>query len=419
MDDKLQKMENETMEEYQVRLSIMKLTEGYDIDWEDVKELLKSEEHRDTLRRKGYGIVLAKEVYDKKIKELNDIHKAEIKAIKRKVEDEFEDKRMEEISKKVLQLELEKVKLKDQRNDLNAIKRDVARVEHIIECVSEKIDELNNTKPLLGDIVIEKVSDCTGVCLLSDIHLGVDVDNILTKYNPNICKEKMNYFVKECIKYGKLNNIDEMYVLGLGDYITGIIHTTNRYESRVDVVEQVSVVSELISEAINEISKKFKCKVALLTGNHDEIRMGGKDDMKLTESFALFTEMFVKRRLEENENVSFIDNIDREKEIIMFEMRGFNFIATHGQHDKDKNLDRTTELEKDKLADFIIRGHYHNPSLLYKNHTCVITNGCFSGENYTKRKRLYCPPIQKFLIFDDNGLRCNYDILLDNYKRDK
>ena len=48
--EKFDKLEDETLEEYQVRLSNLKLIEGEDLDWEDIKELLSSEKHRDTVR---------------------------------------------------------------------------------------------------------------------------------------------------------------------------------------------------------------------------------------------------------------------------------------------------------------------------------------------------------------------------------
>ena len=63
MNDILKRKEGETLEEYQIRLSLGLLRKevGYeDLEWEDVKELLGSNEHRDTLRRKGKGI----ELYD-------------------------------------------------------------------------------------------------------------------------------------------------------------------------------------------------------------------------------------------------------------------------------------------------------------------------------------------------------------------
>ena len=72
MGEKFERIEGETLEEYQTRLSILKLIDGEDLDWEDIKELLGSDKHRDTLRREGYGIVLASKVYEKKLAEMED-----------------------------------------------------------------------------------------------------------------------------------------------------------------------------------------------------------------------------------------------------------------------------------------------------------------------------------------------------------
>ena len=70
INSKFDMLENESIEEYQTRLSILKLIDGEDLDWEDIKELLGSDKHRDTLRREGYGIVLASKVYEKKLAEM-------------------------------------------------------------------------------------------------------------------------------------------------------------------------------------------------------------------------------------------------------------------------------------------------------------------------------------------------------------
>ena len=66
MNNILKRREGETLEEYQIRLSLglLKKEIGYEeLEWEDIKELLQSEKHRDTLRREGYGI----RIYDEYI----------------------------------------------------------------------------------------------------------------------------------------------------------------------------------------------------------------------------------------------------------------------------------------------------------------------------------------------------------------
>ena len=72
-DDKFQRLEGESIEEYQMRLSIMKLKEGYDIDWSEIKELLQSDEHPDTLRRKGKGLVMGYEIYENKMNKFDSV----------------------------------------------------------------------------------------------------------------------------------------------------------------------------------------------------------------------------------------------------------------------------------------------------------------------------------------------------------
>lgn len=416
MDERFLKREDETLEEYQLRLSVMKLKDGEDIEWQDIKELLDSDEHRDTLRRKGKGLVMAYDIYEEKIAKLEDEYYYKLKKMKEKVDEEVEDKRLKEINNKVLQLKTEKQKLKDERNFVNSKVRTIARVDHLVECISDKIEELGKAKPLLGKEIIKPINNTVGIAMISDVHLGVGVDNELSQYNPEICKKKMNHYINEVIRYGEFNNISELYVLGLGDYVTGIIRNTNRFESRLNIVQQVLVVSELLSEAIGRLSEHFMCKVGLVQGNHDEIRLGDKDNTLIEESFTFFIDEYIKQRLKENKNVEFLPTEDKEKEYITFKINGLNFFASHGQRDKDRQLDRTIEMFDERI-DVILRGHFHQPSKHYKNRTLVLTNGCYSGEPYSKRARLYTPSIQKFLIFDEYGLVCDYDINIDRYEK--
>ena len=385
MGERFEKVEGETLEEYQMRLSVLKLVDGMDIDWTEIRDLLvgagMESKHPDNIRKEGYAWVKASKLLEKKLAEMEDEYYYKLKRMKEKVDEEIEDKRIKEINNKVLQLEKEKIKLKDQRNDLNAIKRTIARTEHLIECMEDKIDELGKIKPLLGKEVIKPINNTVGIAMISDIHLGVGVDNELSQYNPEICKEKMSYYIDEVIRYGEYNNISELYVIGLGDYVTGIIRSTNRLEARLNVVQQVMTVSELLSEAIGRLSEHFICKVGLVQGNHDEIRLGDKDNTLIEESFTFFIDEYLKQRLKENKNIEFLPTEDREKEYITFKINGLNLFASHGQRDRNKQLDRTIEMFDEKI-DVVLRGHFHQPCKEYKNKTLIVTNGCWSGETY-------------------------------------
>lgn len=414
LDEKFLRKENETLEEYQLRLSVMKLKDGEDIEWQDIKELLDSDEHRDTLRRKGKGLVMAYDIYEEKMAKLEDEYYYKLKKMKEKVDEDIEDKRLREINNKVNQLQKEKQKLKDERNHINAERRIVARVEHLIECTKDEIEELNETKPLLGDVdLVKTVSEEEGVVLLSDIHYGAETDNILDCYNPQICEKKLNYYCEKVIEYGELNNLYTVYMLGLGDFISGLIHNVNRFDSRLLITEQVVKISELIAEFINELSKHFYVKYAIINGNHSRI-VAEKDNSREEENFTEFIRPFVKSRLGKNQNVEYIEHKDCG--IIEVDVLGNKCIAIHGDNDRDRNLDRLIQMY-DYPVDYIFRGHFHQAKQFDVNSTTVICSGAFGSEGYAKKGRLYNKPIQKFLIFNKEGMVCCYDVNLNNYKK--
>ena len=414
LDEKFLKREDETLEEYQLRLSVMKLKDGEDIEWQDIKELLNSDEHRDTLRRKGKGLVMAYDIYEEKIAKLEDEYYYKLKKMKEKVDEEIEDKRLKEINNKVNQLQKEKQKLKDERNHINAERRIVARVEHLIECTKDEIEELNKTKPLLGNVdLVNTVSEKEGVVLLSDIHYGAETDNILDCYNPQICEKKLNYYCKKVIEYGELNNLSTIHMLGLGDFISGLIHNVNRFDSRLLITEQVIKISELIAEFINELSKHFYVKYAIINGNHSRI-VAEKDNSREEENFTEFIRPFIINRLAENKNVEYINHKDCG--IIEVDVLGNKCLAIHGDNDRDRNLDRLIQMY-DYPIDYIFRGHFHQSKQFDVNNTTVVCSGAFGSEGYAKKGRLYNKPIQKFLVFNKEGMICSYDINLNNYKK--
>ncbi len=414
MDNQLKRFEGESVEEYQMRLSVMKLREGYDIDWQEIKELLHSDEHVDTLRRKGYGLAMAYDLYEDKINKMTEEYYLQIQQIKERTDVEIEDKRLRELQNKILQLRVEKEKLKNERNHCNAQMRVIARVEHLIECTKEDIEKLNDNKPLLGNVEITKEEgEREGVCLLSDIHYGAETDNILDCYNPQICKEKLNYYCSKVIQYGKEHNIKVLNVLGLGDYITGIIHNINRFDSRLLITEQVIGISELLAEFINELSKHFYIKYALVQGNHSRI-VAEKNNSIYEENFTEFIRTFVVSRLKNNENVEYVEH--KDVGIVEIEIKGKKCIGVHGDQDRDNTLNRLIEMF-DYKVDYIMRGHFHQSKQFDINKTVLVNNGCFAGENYGKNARLYNDPIQKFMIFTEDGMICCYDINLNNYKK--
>jgi predicted phosphodiesterase len=417
MDEQLKRFEGESIEEYQMRLSVMKLREGYDIDWQEIKELLNSDEHIDTLRRKGYGLAMAYDLYEDKINRMTEEYYLQVQQIRDRTEVEIEDKRIKELQNKVLQLKVEKEKLKNERNHVNAQVRVMARVSHLIECVKADIIELNEKRPLITKEIIKGENKRDAIMLVSDIHIGAGAENILDIYNPEICRLKMNYYIDKCIERINKEKPQVIHFLCGGDLISGIIHTTTRFDNRLDVAEQVTFASELISEAIAKVRRECKLpmKVAILSGNHDRI-IADKNQHIEEENFVKFIAEFVKLRLQDDKGIEFYKQEDPT--LINMEIRGYKCVLVHGDKDRRNTIHRLIEMNK-TVYDYIFQGHFHKYAIEPHNHTTVITNGAFGGETYARNARLYDKPIQLLMFFDDNGLESTYPINLEGYKKNK
>ena len=417
LDERVKRQEGESIEEYQMRLSVMKLKEGYDIDWQEIKELLNSDEHIDTLRRKGYGLAMAYEIYEDKINKLTEEYYLQVQQIRDRTDAEIEDKRLNELQNKILQLKVEKEKLKNERNHVNAKVRILAQVDHLIECIKDEMRELNKVKPLITEEVVENNSERDAIMLVSDIHIGAGADNILDVYNPEICRLKMNYYIDKCIDRIKKENPQVIHFLCGGDLISGIIHTTTRFDNRLDVAEQVSFASELISESIAKVRRECKLplKVAILSGNHDRI-IADKNQHMEEENFVKFIARFVELRLKEDKGIEFYQQVDPT--LINLKIRGHKCVLVHGDKDRRNAIHRLIELNGE-VYDYIFQGHFHKFGVEPHNHTTVITNGAFGGETYARNARLYDKPIQLLMFFTDDGLENIYPINLSNYEKNE
>ena len=132
MNDKLKRQEFETDFEYYSRIGMMKLDKEIDLEWDELAEICGISESGTHWRKKMYGVREAMEYYEDKINKMTEDYYLQVQQIRDRAEGEIEDKRLTELQNKVLQLKIEKEKLKNERNHVNAQVRVVARIEHFI-----------------------------------------------------------------------------------------------------------------------------------------------------------------------------------------------------------------------------------------------------------------------------------------------
>ena len=398
MGENLKRREGETLFEWKLRLSLMKLNKETDLDWCELVELLEMDMSADHYRKLSYGY-----------KEYDDY-------IKSKTKEMIAQEEYEKLLTKELEIKKEKVKLQDMRNLVNKQVRELSRKENLSEVLEKKLAELEMQPKIINDEYKNRVtSNRDMVCLISDIHYGIKTTNALSPYDSDICKLKMNYLIDKTIKFSLENDVDKLYVMILGDEISGLIHNTTRLEQREDVISQVIEVSELLYESIVKLANNLPYViVGLAQGNHSRVMADKKDSLE-HENFTRLIKEFLRLRLANISNVLLLENVFDEA-IIELNIRGYNVIGLHGQNDRLNNLDRLIEMF-DKKIDYVCLGHYHQSKEFETNKTEIIVNGCFSGDDYSKRLRLYNKPIQKLLLFDDTGKIATYNINLDFYNK--
>ena len=121
----------------------------------------------------------------------------------------------------------------------------------------------------------------------------------------------------------------------------------------------------------------------------------------------------MKDRLRDISNVNMIENEFR-RDIISCNILNSKIFATHGDKDKIessyKNLVRLTG----EVPDYIFLGHYHHLVEDSVGRTEIIANGGFAGDTeYTGNLRLTSRPAQRFIVFNEKGRLCTYNITLD------
>lgn len=388
------KKENENELEWISR--IVKNRREYDLDYTEVfKILFGLDLAPDECRKRFYGI---KMIIDK-------IDNIKLDTVKDKdIKDDLY-LQLEEIKK-------EKMKVSDERSSLNRRLRESSQkesykeiAEHCAKCISEK-------NPFIFDKrKIDDYEENQAILTLSDIHYGLDINKFNNKYNPEICKERFETLKDNVIKDMDRHNIKILNVLGLGDMIEGIIHNINRVESRENLINQIIGISELISQFLNELSKKYQIYYYDVIDNHSRV-FPKYDENSNEDNFALLIKWYLKSRFEGNERVIIKDN-EIDESIGTLKIFNKDYCFVHGNMDKISDIVQNLSLMTKRFYDGIFIGHMHHFEANETHGTYIYMSGTFAGnDEYANNGRTTSNPSQNLFIINKDGIFCQYLIRL-------
>ena len=392
----------ETYDDWKYRLILGKRDGNVSLSWAEICTLLNLSCSSEHIRKIALGVAEYRDfLKEKNQNSLSEVPQSSIDAI--------DDKRFE--------LQRQKMQMQDQKRELNKKLREWARADHIQQ---EIVKAIKNLKPLAPHKCHchtgEEISTNEGVLLLSDWHVGQFTMNFNNSFNDVILEARVRQLEDKVIEYGKLHNVCRMHVFALGDFINGLIHVTTRINNTENVIQQCMHASELLCDVISTLSENFEdVSVYFARGNHDRVSANMKESVT-AESFFDIIQWYLAARLEGIENVHFIENTV-DSEIATATICGQKIFAVHGHKDKPAKAVQNLSLMLHEIPDYVFMGHFHSAAEREVQGAEIIVNSSLCGtDDYAVSIRKYSKPAQKFMIFNDGGRLCTYNIQLGNGK---
>lgn len=387
MNNKLDKLPSESIDEYCIR--ICELKEELDASWQDVADFLNDKLNYNYSKdryRKKYGKITTENI-----------------------------ETLGSIDEELLELKKEKIKLSEERTQINSLVRSISREETLKEIAIDIANTISSKKllPRIKDANIIRNKDVKGILVLSDWHYGVEVSSYYNTYNTDVAKERIDKLLDESIRLIKNENISELFVLNLGDMISGIIHLPLRLNSRIDVITQTIEISEILSEFLSELTNYCKIKYGSVSDNHSRLDPNKKESLQV-ESFTRIIDWYLRKRLESNNYIEFLDNKFGD-DICSFNIFDFKVLAVHGDKDPQKKILNQLINFTQEHYDLVLSAHKHHFFADEQNETELYSNGSLMGtDDYAIKLRCNNKPSQLLIVADkDNISRNIYKIKLD------
>lgn len=395
------KRDGENEEKYIFRLGQAKDSGLIDMDWTELADIINKECRNDESEYRTEA------AYRKPYSDAKRYYEAGVFG-----DCKDEGAYLEELQRRKQEIQKEKRKLFDERLDINRALRQEARLETTIEKIESMLADIGNERYIsYSPITVESGNDM--IVMLSDLHIGATYYNFDGVYDSSIAKERLEQYLAEVIGIQRCHNAENCTVVLCGDIISGNIHKTISVTNKENVIEQLKLACEYVSDFIYELGKYFKeVTVRGVSGNHSRIE--AKEDALLGERLDTLILWFVKNLLKNVKNI-FVEDVNKDDTLTAFFVRGKAYFAVHGDFDSTNTNSIAKLVLWAKATPYcILCGHKHYPSMTEVSGIKVVQSGSLggSGDEFTRQKRLTGEPSQTVLVVDDNGVKCCYPIVL-------
>lgn len=311
------------------------------------------------------------------------------------------------------ELEKEKVKVRDERNEYRRLIREEARKESYLDQITRAVIEAAGATALeyTGPYYHSKLKYSSDLIIsLTDLHCGLTANNYWNKFDENVLKSRLKEYLERIFEIRKRHDSENAYVC-ITEILSGFIHPALRIENNQDLINQFLIAINYVTDFLVELSKKFvKVLVYVAPGNHS--RMTAKKDQSLShENLDNLIIPFLKAKLQNYENIICNQNaIDHQ--FAVFKVRKSLVVFVHGDKDTPSTVvENMVNMLGDK-PNICLMGHRHTNELHTEGDVKIIQSGCLSGtDEYAINIRKHNKPEQAVCVITaDNGLDCIYDV---------
>lgn len=393
----IERMNGENDLQFHKRVVLGKLVDKtVDEDYSELAELAFGEKSSsDHCRKMMYGSRYTIDLYERFFDEL--------------VEENGDEAVLGKIEMANIELRKERVKLQDVKSSYQKLIREQARHETTKEIIENTLRDVK-LPTLHFERVDSNKNENTMLISLSDLHIGACIDNYWNKYDVDIAKERLEQYLGKITKVNSKEKCKRAVVYANGDIVSGIIHPTLVIASKHNLIEQVMLASEMVTQFLVALSGEFEevgfCSVP---GNHS--RLSTKLDSPLTERADDLIEFYLKARLKDYKNINFGVAEKIDSTICLLSLYGKNYAIVHGDMDSEQKAESLQKFcEVDLYA--ICTGHKHHTRICDIRGIKVVQSGSLMGmDSFTLEHRIYGKPSQLLSICGDDGIECFYEVV--------
>lgn len=308
---------------------------------------------------------------------------------------------LQEIEYQKLELEKEKIRMRDQRRELNSLIRRQARLENLEDYLKEVTENFEGVSlPKTKSNVDDKKE---AMITISDWHIGMKFDGRFNTFNHEVAEQRIAKVKDKTLDTVRKENISTLHIANLGDMISGGIHVSTRVQAEQDVIQQVIRVSEYLKQFIKTfLDEGIQVEYYNIIGNHGRYQANKSEVAGIEENFEKLILTILDTAFSNYENYNSTGCRDG---IIEVEISSQKIILSHGDMDKNTNAAMRLPQLFGYVPNYIITGHIHHSTSKDFGITEHIVNPSLIGaDDYATSGRFGGKPGQKLILFNENDI---------------